>query len=76
MTTMAQRIQEDTAHAEKMRLADAAPDMLAALRFVRQFVGDEAENRSLAGSDMTDYQDEAVQALYVIDAAITKAEGR
>lgn len=31
MTTMAQRIAEDTAHAERMRLANAAPDLLAAL---------------------------------------------
>lgn len=57
-------------------MIDAAPDLLAALKAVRQFVEDEAENRGLAGSDMTDYQDEAVQALDVIDAAIAKAEGR
>lgn len=31
MTTLAQRIADDTAHAERMRLAGAAPDLLAAL---------------------------------------------
>ncbi len=31
MTTIAQRIADDTAHAERMRLADAAPELLAAL---------------------------------------------
>ena len=34
MTTLAQRIADDTAHAERMRLADAAPDLLETLRYV------------------------------------------
>lgn len=57
------------------RLICAAPDMLAALIAVREFVETEVDNRGAAGSEASDYQDEARQALDAIDAAITKATG-
>lgn len=58
------------------RLIAAAPDLLAALQYAAQFLADEVEQRGLAGSDMTDYQDEAAQALDRVEAAIAKATGQ
>lgn len=55
------------------RLIAAAPDLLEALQYAAQFLADEVEQRGLAGSDMTDYQDEAAQALDRVEAAIAKA---
>jgi hypothetical protein len=47
--------------------------LLEALQPVRDFVEAEVENRGAAGSDMSDYQDEARQALDALDAAIGRA---
>lgn len=58
------------------RLIAAAPDLLAALQYAAQFLADEVEQRGLAGSEMTDYQDEAVQALDRVEAAIANATGQ
>ena len=63
-------------HDEQARLIAAAPDLLAALQYAAQFLADEVEQRGLAGSDMTDYQDEAAQALDRVEAAIAKATGQ
>jgi len=62
-------------HTANARLITAAPDLLAALIAIRPFVADEAENRGAAGSDMTDYQNEAADALDIIDTAIAQAKG-
>lgn len=62
MTTLAQRIADDTAHAERMRLADAAPDMLAALYKAQVSLCDAWSPRDK-------------QALAAINAAIAKATG-
>lgn len=56
------------------RLRSSNDDLISALKAVRSFAEDEVEQRGLAGSDMSDYQDEAFNALAIIDAAITKAE--
>lgn len=61
--------------AQHARLIAAAPDLLAALKSVVEFIADEVEQRGLAGSNMSDYEDEAVQALYRVEAAIAKATG-
>ena len=58
------------------RLIAAAPDLLEALEAAARFIADEVEQRGLAGSDMSDYQDEATQALERVEAAIAKARGR
>lgn len=68
MTTMAQRILEDTAHAEKMRLADAAPDMLAALRTLLQ----DCNDSRLSGPGW----DSLRASIAYARAAVAKAEGR
>jgi hypothetical protein len=57
----------------RIRLIAAAPTMRDALIAVRAFVESEVENRGAAGSDMTDHQGEAEQALATIDAALSKA---
>jgi hypothetical protein len=56
-------------------LIAAAPDLLAALEAAAAFVADEVENRCAAGSEMSDYQDEARHTLDQIETAITKAKG-
>jgi len=62
----------DISHADAA-LIEAAPNMLEALKAVREFVESEVENRGAAGSDHSDYQNEAQEALDIIDAAIAKA---
>jgi hypothetical protein len=61
--------------AANARLIAAAPDMLAALQAAAAFVADEVENRRAAGSEMSDYQDEAQHTIDQIEAAIAKATG-
>lgn len=69
MTNIAQRIADDTAHAERMRLADAAPELLAALHYLLE----QTVDQDLAyGIELTEGETEArAQAL----AAIAKATG-
>jgi hypothetical protein len=57
------------------RLIAASPDLYEALKAVREFVEAEVDNRGAAGSDMSDYQNEAQQTLDLIDAALSKARG-
>lgn len=57
-------------------LIKAAPEMLEALEALAPILADEAENRGLAGSDMSDYQDEILGALGRVNAAIAKAKGQ
>jgi hypothetical protein len=58
-----------TAPPSNQRLAIIAR-LAMALRQVREFVEAEVENRGAAGSEMTDYQDEARLALEAINAAL------
>jgi hypothetical protein len=47
-------------------------EVRAALVKAGDFAETEAENRGYAGSDMTDYQDEAQQLVDAIDAILNK----
>lgn len=54
----------------------AAPVMLHALQVAETFISEEAENRREAGSDMTDYLEEATDPLELVRGAIHAATGK
>jgi hypothetical protein len=70
MTTLAQRIADDTAHAERMRLAGAAPDMLAALTYAA------GKLSAFADAETDDQESWIIDDIErVVRAAIAKATG-
>lgn len=72
---------EAAARVAALASSDATPrstpdDTLAALRAARDFIQEEAANRSDAGSEYSDYEREPRDLVTVLDAAIAAAEGR